>query len=40
FIANPDLPHRLQHGLALNAPIKEKFFGGSREGYTDYPTIG
>ncbi|MEZ0608916.1 alkene reductase [Fibrella sp. WM1] len=37
FIANPDLPYRLQHNLPLNSPIREQFFGGSVEGYTDYP---
>lgn len=37
FIANPDLPYRLQKGLPLNEPVKEKFFGGGAEGYTDYP---
>lgn len=37
FIANPDLPYRLEHGLPLNKPIPEKFFGGGAEGYTDYP---
>ncbi|MBM7455878.1 N-ethylmaleimide reductase [Oceanisphaera litoralis] len=36
FIANPDLPYRLQHQLPL-APIRDAFlFGGSEEGYTDY----
>lgn len=37
FIANPDLPYRLEHNLPLNEPIREKFFGGGAEGYTDYP---
>lgn len=37
FIANPDLPYRLQHNLPLNEPIREKFFGGGAEGYLDYP---
>ncbi|GAB3655741.1 alkene reductase [Echinicola sediminis] len=37
FIANPDLPFRLKHGLLLNQVRKEKFFGGGHEGYTDYP---
>lgn len=36
FIANPDLPYRLKNDLPLNAPIKEKFFGGGKEGYLDY----
>lgn len=39
FIANPDLPHRLQAGLPLS-PIRPDFlFGGDVEGYTDYPRI-
>jgi len=37
FIANPDLPYRLQNGLPLNEPVKHQFFGGGAEGYTDYP---
>lgn len=37
FIANPDLPHRLQHGLALNALDSATLFGGGAAGYTDYP---
>lgn len=37
FIANPDLPYRLQHNLPLNEPVREKFFGGGAEGYLDYP---
>ncbi len=39
FIANPDLPYRLKHNLPLNEPIRERFFGGGSQGYTDYPTI-
>lgn len=38
FIANPDLPLRLQHGLELNAPDKATFFGGAEAGFTDYPS--
>ncbi len=37
FIANPDLPYRLQHGLALNPPDGSTFFGGAAKGLTDYP---
>ena len=37
FIANPDLPYRLEHDLPLNAPVKEQFFGGGKAGYVDYP---
>jgi 2,4-dienoyl-CoA reductase-like NADH-dependent reductase (Old Yellow Enzyme family) len=39
FIANPDLPHRLQRGAALNPPDSATFYGGSVKGYTDYPTL-
>ncbi|RXK85738.1 alkene reductase [Filimonas effusa] len=38
FIANPDLPYRLQHNLPLNTPDRTSFFGGGANGYTDYPT--
>lgn len=37
FIANPDLPYRLQNDLPLNQPVKEQFFGGGKAGYIDYP---
>ncbi|MCF7752553.1 alkene reductase [Bacillus subtilis subsp. subtilis] len=37
FIANPDLPARLQQGLPLNAADKPTFFGGGAQGFTDYP---
>lgn len=37
FIANPDLPRRLQDGLPLNDPDKATFYGGDDAGYTDYP---
>lgn len=40
FIANPDLPRRLEQGLPLNAPQPETFYGGSEAGYTDYPAYG
>ncbi|CAM60923.1 putative oxidoreductase [Mycobacteroides abscessus 6G-0212] len=36
-LANPDLPRRLEMELPLNEPRKEFFYGGGREGYTDYP---
>ncbi|WP_067435177.1 N-ethylmaleimide reductase [Nocardioides jensenii] len=39
FIANPDLPTRLEAGLPLNAPTPETFYGGDHEGYTDYPAL-
>jgi N-ethylmaleimide reductase len=37
FIANPDLPHRLQTGAALNAGDPASYFGGDQRGYVDYP---
>ena len=40
FIANPDLPRRLELGAALNVPVPETFYGGTQVGYTDYPTLG
>ncbi|MOA22634.1 N-ethylmaleimide reductase [compost metagenome] len=36
FIANPDLPYRIEHDLPLNEPDKTRFFGGNTIGYTDY----
>ena len=39
FIANPDLPRRLQTGAALNAQRPELFYAPSAEGYTDYPAL-
>ena len=38
FIANPDLPARLQQGRPLNPSDKATFFGGGAQGFTDYPT--
>ncbi|PWJ40897.1 alkene reductase [Sediminitomix flava] len=38
FIANPDLPYRLEHNLPLNEPKPESFFGGTQKGLIDYPT--
>jgi 2,4-dienoyl-CoA reductase-like NADH-dependent reductase (Old Yellow Enzyme family) len=39
FIANPDLPHRLEHNAPLNPPRPETFYGGGPEGYIDYPSL-
>jgi N-ethylmaleimide reductase len=39
FLANPDLPLRLQTGAALNAPRPETFYTPGPEGYTDYPAL-
>lgn len=37
FVANPDLPYRLQHKLPLSVGDRSKYFGGAAAGYTDYP---
>jgi 2,4-dienoyl-CoA reductase-like NADH-dependent reductase (Old Yellow Enzyme family) len=37
FIANPDLPARLENGWPLNEPDRDTFYGGGEQGYTDYP---
>ena len=37
FIGNPDLPARLQQGLALAGFDGDKLFSASAEGYNDYP---
>jgi len=39
FLANPDLPERIQAGAALNAPNPATFYTPGPEGYTDYPTM-
>ena len=39
FIANPDLVERLERDAPLNAPDSATFYGGGREGYTDYPAL-
>ena len=39
FIANPDLPHRLQIAAPLNPPDSTTFYGGDARGYTDYPSL-
>jgi N-ethylmaleimide reductase len=39
FIANPDLPRRLQLGAALNEPDPTTFYGGDATGYTNYPAL-
>ncbi len=39
FIANPDLPLRLQQGADLNKYDRSTFYGGAEKGYTDYPTL-
>jgi N-ethylmaleimide reductase len=39
FLANPDLPARLEHGAELNAPDPSTFYMGTEVGYTDYPVL-
>jgi N-ethylmaleimide reductase len=39
FIANPDLPHRLAVGAALNPYDRSTFYGGGEKGYVDYPAL-
>jgi N-ethylmaleimide reductase len=39
FLANPDLPLRLQLGAALNEPDSKTFYGGGAAGYTSYPAL-
>lgn len=39
FLANPDLPRRLQLRASLNEPDATTFYGGDAGGYTDYPAL-
>ena len=39
FLANPDLPARIQSGAALNVPDASTFYTPGAKGYTDYPTL-
>lgn len=39
FLANPDLPARLERGGPFNAPDRAAFYGGGHRGYTDYPAL-
>ena len=39
FIANPDLPARLESDGPYNAADPSKFYGGDEKGYTDYPAL-
>jgi N-ethylmaleimide reductase len=38
FIANPDLPKRIELGLPLNQYDRSTFYAFDARGYTDYPT--
>ena len=37
YLANPDLPARLENGWPLNEADQDTFYGGEEKGYTDYP---
>lgn len=39
FIANPDLPARLQAGAPLNELDRDTMYGGGAAGYVDYPVL-
>ena len=39
YIANPDLPERLEQNAPLNTPDVTRFYGGDAKGYTDYPAL-
>ena len=40
FLANPDLPRRLELDADLNEPDPNTFYGGTEVGYTSYPKLG
>lgn len=37
FLANPDLPYRFAHGIALNKEVMATWYSQGPEGYIDYP---
>jgi len=39
FIANPDLPYRLRHGVPLAKPDYALLYQGEERGYCDYPPV-
>ena len=39
FLANPDLPARIQAKAPLNTPDQSTFYTPGAKGYTDYPTM-
>lgn len=39
FLANPDLPARVQAGAVLNKPDPATFYTPGAKGYTDYPAL-
>jgi N-ethylmaleimide reductase len=40
YIANPDLAQRFKLNAPLNTPDPSSFYGGTEQGYTDYPNLG
>lgn len=40
FISTPDLPYRLINNIELNPYDRSTFYGGGKEGYTDYKKAG
>ncbi|RNL84697.1 alkene reductase [Sinomicrobium pectinilyticum] len=40
FIANPDLPYRLEYNIPFTQGDPSTYFGGGSKGYTDYPSAG
>ncbi len=39
FISNPDLVERIRTGAPIAPADHRTFYGGGREGYTDYPAL-
>ena len=39
FIANPDLPRRMNLDAEMNEPDSDTFYGGDEKGYIDYPFL-
>jgi N-ethylmaleimide reductase len=39
FISNPDLVRRLRDDAPLAPLVRETLYGGSAEGYIDYPPL-
>ena len=39
YIANPDLAERIVSDAPLNDPDSATFYGGTEQGYTDYPAL-
>lgn len=39
YISNPDLVERYRHGWPVSEPDQKYYYGGTEQGYTDYPTF-